>query len=265
MGDAGPSRCVTQKPQDMRELRWGDDFLRGWTRVLPRLKNPLSSLLSFQTWKLSPGALALAVRAEMRLCFAHGSRRGGRGSAGQAEGLRLEPQGTRGHRRVLSQDVTLSPSYIWNRGSSSSRDLLGSFCTALRYRNYDSISKKLGVCGAKWPEWGPDPCLRVLSLSLGLATGLCLPFSSRRGLGLSGPGALWAQPVGQAQGTLLPQGGLAPVLAFWTDRPSLWAGRRGDTEIWTPECAGSAGLRFPSGEEGAFMQMAEDRGEALGL
>ena len=98
------------------------------------------------------------------------------------------------------------------------------------------------------------------SLSLPPATGLCLPFSSRRGLGIPGPGTLWIQPVGQAQGTLLPQEGLAPALAFWAERPSLWAGRGGDAAVRTPECASSAGLRFPSGKEGAFLQVAEDRG-----
>lgn len=55
-----------QKLHDMSDAELGDDFFQSWTELLPRLKNPLSSLLSFQTWKVrtreqSPGAPALAV------------------------------------------------------------------------------------------------------------------------------------------------------------------------------------------------------------
>lgn len=63
-----------------------------------------------------------------------------------------------------------------------------------------------------------------------------------------GPRVLWRQPAGQAQGM-----------------PSRWAGGQEDTDVWTPECASSAGLRFPSGKEGGFLQAAKDREEALGL
>lgn len=59
---------------------------------------------------------------------------------------------------------------------------------------------------------------------------------------------LSAQPAGQAQGT-----------------PALWAGGQEDTDVWTPEYASSAGLRFPSRKEGAVLQAAEDREEARGF
>lgn len=63
--------------------------------------------------------------------------------------------------------------------------------------------------------------------------------SNRRGLGISGP-----RPVGQA----------------W-DMPSLWAGGQEDTA--GPRMCQLSRLRFPSGKEGAFLQVAKDRGEAL--
>ena len=57
---------------------------------------------------------------------------------------------------------------------------------------------------AKWPEVGHDAS-RSFLFPLRQAQGSACPFSIRRRLGVSGPGALWAQPTGQPRACFCPE------------------------------------------------------------